>query len=382
MNHLATNFQFSAIVLMLILTLMLVFMLFRGTAGDKVPNRTRLIMACGTGLLCLHFMLQYFLRLRELGQTQPLMLNLMLFVPSSWMLNIAVLYLQRQGRLTRMEWLTGATVSLTVIALIAGTTIGDGQPFFCDTPAMRSAVWIAACIYLLMQLYYTYLVMQELRRLRLSLQNYYDRNMVKQLRWMSHCIWVVTSIAITVPIALLFAGKILFIFGLFVLIGICYLVICFRDYVISKQAYQVMTAQQNAIDAGIDTDDDTTPAIDEEGLKRVEQAVNQWIETGNYRRSGITMPIVAFEMHISQPLLRVWYHTAGYESYPDWIQRLRIDYAKKQISEHPEYSLETIAEQSGFSSRNYFHKVFLKLEGKTPAQFAEHTPRGRNNHQS
>jgi AraC-like DNA-binding protein len=39
------------------------------------------------------------------------------------------------------------------------------------------------------------------------------------------------------------------------------------------------------------------------------------------------------------------------------------------LVQHPEWSVDTIAEQCGFSSRNYFHRIFLKLTGQTPSQY-------------
>ncbi len=40
---------------------------------------------------------------------------------------------------------------------------------------------------------------------------------------------------------------------------------------------------------------------------------------------------------------------------------------------HPEYTLEYIAEQSGFNSISTFRRVFIKFNGKNPSQWRQDT---------
>jgi len=369
------NIQFSAFLLLTLLTLTLVMMLFRRGKLDSVVSRSRWMMAGGTALLAVQFLLQYVLGLREKSVTQAVMLNLLMFVPSSWLFSMSVINLQRQGRLKWHEWTVGCVTWVLIAALLAWTARNDGQPFFCDTPAMVRTEWICAVLYASMQLHYTYVQLTEMRKMSRSLQDYYDRDMAFQLLWMRVSIWFLTAMAVFVPAAIFVSGVPLFIFSLVFLGGLYYLVHSFKYYVITKKAFMVMTAQQNATETGMD-DETSTPDFSDEDLQRVKGLVAKWMATGKYLRSGITMPVVAAELHVTQPLLRAWYHSVGYDSFPEWMQHERIAYAKKLLAEHPEWTLDTIAEQSGFSSRNYFHKVFLKMVGVTPAQYLRSTVNG------
>lgn len=367
------NMQFAAFLLLTLLTLTLALMLFRRGKMDRVANRSRWLMATGTALLATQFLLQYIWGLREMGVTQAVMLNLLMFVPSSWVFGLAVINLQRQGRLNWQELTVGGVTWALIIALLAWAAKNDGQPFFCDTPAMVRAEWICAVLYALMQLCYTYVQQAEMRKMNRSLRDYYDHDMAFQLLWMRVSIWFLTAMAVFVPIAIFISGFPLLIFSLTFLGGLYYLVHSFKYYVITKRAVKVMTAQLNAAETGMDEDDAKAPAISEEERQRVDGLVKKWMDTGKYLHGGITMPTVAAELHVTQPLLRAWYRAEGYESYPDWMQRMRIDHAKELMDEHPEWSLETIAEQCGFSSRNYFHKVFQKTTAMTPAQYIRKT---------
>ena len=55
----------------------------------------------------------------------------------------------------------------------------------------------------------------------------------------------------------------------------------------------------------------------------------------------------------------------------DYINRLRIQRGSLPImKEHPDYKLEYVAAESGFSSISTFRRAFVRVTGQTPSQFA------------
>ena len=73
--------QFSAMVLMAVLTITLTVLLPRKVSGDQMLNRSRWMMAGGTALMSIQFLLQYLLKLRMMGVTQAVMVNLLFLFP-------------------------------------------------------------------------------------------------------------------------------------------------------------------------------------------------------------------------------------------------------------------------------------------------------------
>ena len=135
--------QFTAIVLMVGLTMKL-FLLPRRVEENSVTGMSRWLMLGGTALLGVQFFLQFKLGLRAMGVTQAVMLNLLMFVPSSWVFGLAVINLQRQGRLNWQELAVGGVTWALIIALLAWAAKNDGQPFFCDTPAKKTTAMTPA----------------------------------------------------------------------------------------------------------------------------------------------------------------------------------------------------------------------------------------------
>lgn len=56
-------------------------------------------------------------------------------------------------------------------------------------------------------------------------------------------------------------------------------------------------------------------------------------------------------------------------SFADWLNTLRIEYAKKLLLTHNEYTIDAIASMSGYSSRSAFYAAFKKVTNITPTEF-------------
>ena len=78
-----TEMQFSAMVLMSLLSVTLIVLLPRRVMTESVLNRSRWLMVGGTSLVAVQFLLQYTFGFRQMGVTQAVMVNLLFFVPCS-----------------------------------------------------------------------------------------------------------------------------------------------------------------------------------------------------------------------------------------------------------------------------------------------------------
>ncbi len=52
-----------------------------------------------------------------------------------------------------------------------------------------------------------------------------------------------------------------------------------------------------------------------------------------------------------------------------YINNLRLEHAAELIRNKPDYTLEAIAEESGFSIRSTFNRNFTRLYGITPSEY-------------
>jgi len=362
--------QFFNMTIMALLTLTLLVLLPKKVALDRVLNRSKWLLAAGTTLMSIQFLLQWSIGFREMGITQAVLINLLFFVPCAWLFSLSLLNLQQQGWIGLRFWVPGIATWAIIVCLIVGASFIDGQPLLTDTEEKQWAEYIAGLVYCIMQAYYTAWLIHQNRRLRKALDDYYDNENNDLLRWMEHSIAMLGLIAIAAPFLIFSSGLLLVAYAILVFFFIYYLVFNFVCYSVSNDSRTLEEAQisidkNDTSGTGLKHDDDN----EDQQLKFIDLAINRWLTTKHYLTYGITMPQAAAETRLSIKQFRSWYQAQGYDSYSDWLHYLRIEEAKQLIASHPDWSFDVIAEQCGFQNRSYFHKIFLKRTGMTPAQY-------------
>ena len=371
--------QFSAVVLLSLMALSLVMLLPSYVGRDKVMNRSRWLMTAALALLAVQFLLQHSLKLRQMGVTQAVELNLVFFIPCSALLGLSVLNLQRQGRLSRMERWAAVPTWVAAMACLLWAETTDGQPPLAQSERVFWAEIAASIIYAIMQIYYFALQMRELVRLQHALDNYYDRERGTLLNWFRLSVGVLALMALSVPVLIFVEGWTLAMYAVLFFAGIFYVWFCFVRYVISHESLRVREADreeqrmkdEERVAAGsAHTATNTETVLTESVRQHIDTAVEQWLAAGGHLKNGLTSPIAADAMGIPRYQLTEWVKTSGYASFSRWIVGLRIEEAKRTLLAHRDWSNETVADHCGFS-RSHFQKTFKKETGYSPSEFLE-----------
>jgi len=375
--------QFTAVVLMVLLTVKLLFLRGRHIKSRQARQARRL-MTGGTMLLALHFALQLTMGLRLMGVTQSVMLNLAMLIPASYFFARAVLLLQRHGELSLTDQWTGPAVWMVTMAMLAVAALTDGQPLLSDTLELRMAEKAGAVLYMLMQGYYTWRHTSSLVAMRHALSDYYDRDTDGMLRWMQYSIIGLMLLALMVPMAIFSTGTWMLIIAFAIYFFLFYLVDSFCFYLVSPAPERVQAAEQNATEVKEEacreqaamsshkgTEEGTDAALlSPEVTHEVEQAVAAWLARGGYRQTGLLQPQAAQDIGISRYRLTAWLHQRGVK-YTEWMAQLRVEEAKRTIAAHPDWGNDAVAQHCGFADRTVLQRTFKKIEGITPQKYME-----------
>ena len=221
--------QFSAVVMMTLMALALVFMLPTKVNEDRAANRSRWLMTGGMVLIGVQFLIQYISDMRTSNMMHAVMVNLVLFIPAAVLMSLSVINLERQGRIKRIEWIIGVATWIVATGLV-----------LCKT------LVAASVIYGIMQIYYSYLQLHELSRLEFLLDDYYDDGRQGLLWWMKLTIVILSFTTVMVPLMIFSQGWILASFALILFVGIFYMWFCFVRYVITGASTHLIEAEQSA----------------------------------------------------------------------------------------------------------------------------------------
>ena len=361
--------QFGLLLLTSMMTIYLMFLEINQTKGNAVFNRARWLMAGGTGLLAIHFLLQFTLRFRESGTTQGVLVNLLFFPLACYLINIAILYLQRQGAIRRHEWWMGLGAYAVIILLLVVPAIINGVSLLTETNALIWGERISVLIFIAMLIYYYILQYKDYRRMKRMLDNFYDYDKAQLVRWLSiYSLGMMLLIALILPVVIFSSPVVYGIYGIVIFVFVFFNVFNFICFGVSADAQQVQLAEQNAHESKTDSGSSSMMLSDAD-YQQVAKAVEEWVAMGGHLHSGITMQTAANEMHKPRYQLSAWLKTTPYELFNPWLTHLRIEEAKKLLKAHPEWSNDIIAENCGFTTRNYFQTVFKKSIGMTPAEY-------------
>ena len=375
--------QFTAVVLMLLLTVKLLF-LRKWRIKSRQARQARWLMAGGTALMVVHFAIQLKTGLRLQGVTQSVMLNLAMLIPASYLFARAILLLQRRGNLSLADRWTGPAVWTVTMALLAVAALTDGEPLLSNTPELRIAEKAGAVLYMLMQGYYTWRHSVSLVAMRRALHNYYDRDTDGMLRWMQYSIVGLMLLALLVPVAIFSSGPGMLIVAFAVYFFLFYLVDSFCFYLTSPAPERMQAAEQNADEVEEEAsreqalipssqraeEDNSVAVLSPEVMNEVEQAVEAWKARGGYCQTGLLQPLAAQDIGITRYRLTAWLHQRGLK-YTEWIALLRIEEAKRIIAAHPDWSNDAVAQHCGFTDRTVLQRTFKKIEGITPQKYLE-----------
>lgn len=145
----------------------------------------------------------------------------------------------------------------------------------------------------------------------------------------------------------------------------CYLFYSYQNYVIFyEQIERTLEIENEPIKENIKTEKELPKYFD-----NIENSLIPWLKNKSYTQSGLTIQDMANMLDTNRTYLNAYIKEKYHVSFCEWITGLRLEYAKYMLKEHPEMSIQKIAESSGFLSRSYFIKSFTEKEGCTPAKW-------------
>ena len=364
-----SEIQFAGMIAMGALALTQVLQVPRRAAHHPIYGKARWLLFSGLALLTVQFFIQYMLGFRQMGVTQAVFVNLLFFMPCNVTISQAILFVQRQGHMSRREWMMGWRFYFVSAALLTVVALTDGKPFSEESGWLRQAEYVSAILYMIMQCHYFVLHCREYHRLRRALAEYYDNDRQYLLLWMALSVVLLALVGLFVPVIIFTQGWPLVAFSIFFFCTIYYCASSFHSYGISLDAQRVEEAAQSLRHDEAETSVADNVVLNEADRLRISEAAKRWIEAGGYLKPNLTLTSVSAGMDVQRYMLKAWLQESEYGKLSSWLNHLRTEEAKRLMAEHPEWSLDTISEHCGFSSRQYFHKVFHETTGITPTRF-------------
>ena len=110
----------------------------------------------------------------------------------------------------------------------------------------------------------------------------------------------------------------------------------------------------------IEEKEESQPAKESEGDRELEDEMAKLLL---YLQQGVVLGDYAEALHIPERKLSVFINSTYGVSFKRWVNNKRVEYATEQMAKHPDYTMERIAELSGFAHKSHFCKIFREITG-------------------
>ena len=259
----------------------------------------------------------------------------------------------------------------------------------------RTYFWFVCAIALLAFLIQsvTYIVhfdMAYKKSLR-ELETYYDEDEGHKIKWVKFCyvISMLTNLFILVYLCLYwfldYKMEVASLYTLWYLVYMLYLTSNFISFIGSHKlvldafAHKTLSGEdiiqkfvENKRRKGRMHGAQTDPmAIKESEFKKLEVALEVWVQQKKYRVYDKSREEIACELNTTKEILHHYFLIRKGVDFKTWRTELRIEEAKRLLLKDKNASTNIIAEASGFSDRSNFHRQFVKIVGCSPKQWRD-----------
>lgn len=151
-----------------------------------------------------------------------------------------------------------------------------------------------------------------------------------------------------------------------------YLYCCYQNYLLFyEQVENAMVAEMTSEDDGQCDHKPEQAQRQDTPFYHAEIAgkIKGWIDADGFVQSGLTIKELSDMLHTNRTYLSEYINTTYGTSFRDWITCLRIDYAKRLLTQNPKLTVADISERSGFLSPSHFIRLFKEKTGLTPVRW-------------
>ena len=240
---------------------------------------------------------------------------------------------------------------------------------FNVSPSWGRALLVIAVVCYLVQLgFYTRYFITVYRSNIKYLEEVYADDLSSRLRWVKQLFFSALVVGVlAVAVILLVSQTLDAVFGLVVTAYYTYVAISFINYM-SRAAFVVKAATLPEESSDEEAVAETVMG-NRDNLEHVRMAIDDWVTTKRYLEPDVSVEEIARQMGISRQALSDYFSTELKMPFRSWRIEQRIAEAQRLLADNPSIPTGELCTRCGYNDRSNFHKHFLKVTGKTLAEY-------------
>jgi len=231
-----------------------------------------------------------------------------------------------------------------------------------DMTIFTVAVYVFMAVYCAALVYFTLCFTKAYRSFIRRMDNYFSTDEAARLRWVAISFYVALGVGIVALVATWFTST---------LFALCFDVFSIWFYTHFGIRLINYLWQFEHLNPAISIPDMASTQTEEEVLPesriiKLEKKLDKWVAEKRFTEKGLTLDMVAKEIGSNRTYFSHYINTVKNKTFRDWINSLRIEEAKRIMSESPNKNVNEIVSGVGFVERTSFFRQFSIQTGMTP----------------
>lgn len=351
--------QFACAIVCLCMAMCLLVTRFHVGDTSRRYEQSRWVLFGSMLLLSLHYFLQMQMGFRQQGPDVGTVINILFYAPALFCLSYSILNITGHKNF-RIHYLwAGIAFSASILtAFLIGYRIYGSLH-------MKHALNTMGVLYFVATVYFVVKPFNHVRKMSHLVESETGSDIVPYLRYMYTGQVMLSAAVLGVPLMLIWEPM-LYVGGPVLLLAMFYFITCFLAFGFNqKQVAEAVREGTQKQEIACNPD----AAMPEERVREMEAAIGKWRMEMGFRDSNLTIASMARRMGVSPACLSKYIAQEHGSTFRVWLSNLRIEEAKRILVTHPEYNVETVAGECGFSSSSHFHRFFHQSTGMTPTEY-------------
>ena len=235
---------------------------------------------------------------------------------------------------------------------------------------VKIAVWLFILFYVSLLIKYTRLFIITYRECLHKLDNFFSGTEAEHLRWVNFSFYAALSIGLLALAVSLFPA-------------IHFGIVCSAIYLLFYLYFAIRIIKYGFVYEKLEkalSDNDIQPELPKEDkntpqtptVKSIENNLKKWLDEQQYLQSAITLDDVSCYVGTNNKYLSLYINQKMNCTFREWINRLRIEEAKRLLLDYPDINISEIALLTGFATPSHFSQQFRAITRSSPSNWRLH----------
>ena len=315
-----------------------------------------------------HYLLQMVHGLRAQGSDVGATFNILFYTPVAFAITLSIINIESTCNKVRRYCLR-SMMAYILIAIVFVIGI-----FKNNSLHIGNMLYVMLGLFVVSMAYFIFIIRKETKARRQKLMENFGSDLIPYVRYSQASIILLHFAAGLLPVAILF-NTLLYIIGPLILLSVIFFVhtfIAMGYYITPKEVIPEEDAEEKVTEAEDIKDDKSTPGTNILTANRkmeIELALKKWCEEGFYKDYEVNIYSLASKLGYKKNELTEYFNQSEYTNFRTWLSDIRFNEAVRMMKANPEYSIDAISTECGFSSHTWIYRIFKQKTGMSPSQW-------------